>query len=608
MKDYTKSLTPSRSRVEKFLVSNELVVTGTDKNLGIAVSKRQWIEDKCLNLLQDTANYKPIPDPLMLNAYLAKQNELADEVATLAESISNGTQIAKFLRSKMTPFIIKNNLRIYEKHHVPVFYGIPKIHKEPVKMRPIIPCHSAIQNPAAKFVSKKLKPIIQSAPTIIHGSKDLAIKLSKLQIDRSRQYFIVTGDVVAFYPSIPIELCIDIVVQLYSEFYLDGVAPNSEEHHEALMEAQVFIKCLQLGNRNLITQFMQKHYLQARGLAMGVADSPDLANLFGWFYERECDIMHDERVPFYGRYIDDCFAIVYAHSELEAINIISQVKFTDCVIEWNAGNSSPFLDMSVYIDDDKSLQHMPYRKSRNHQERIPWISHHPLDVKRGTFIGEMSRLATLSSKFMHYKDAITSLTGLYIARGYPSDLVYSWLKSNIKERWEKRINVEKREHADVLVLKSSFNTAWNYFNAKELGDKVLGYWREWLHHAETRTYNDEFHFFDGNLYDLGDCAVELTTPLHTSDGLKNIPDVRKLDILNRRMIVSRKRTRNLFDLTSLWKKTVLHQYEQDVLPSTANDEDVAHDSDSVWESEDERDPRNDPNSLEFVAAVEDLFF
>src|SRR6202050_3927005 len=73
---------------------------------------------------------------------------------------------------------------------------------------------------------------------------------------------------------------------------------------------------------------------------------------------------------------------------------------------------------------------MPYRKAQSHQERIPWISHHPLDVKRGTFIGEMSRLATISSLHSTYCDAIKSLAALYIARGYPSDLVYHWLSIN----------------------------------------------------------------------------------------------------------------------------------------------------------------------------------
>jgi len=131
--------------------------------------------------------------------------------------------------------------------------------------------------------------------------------------------------------------------------------------------------------------------------------------------------------------------------------------------------------MTIYRDADNRLQHMPYRKARSHQERIPWISHHPLDVKRGTYIGEMSRLATLCSLHSHYIDAIRGLSALYIVRGYPSNLVTNWTRSNIGQRWQNRLSDNRREHGNVLALKSEFNTAWNYFSAKELGDTVLGY-------------------------------------------------------------------------------------------------------------------------------------
>jgi hypothetical protein len=57
---------------------------------------------------------------------------------------------------------------------------------------------------------------------------------------------------------------------------------------------------------------------------------------------------------------------------------------------------------------------------------------------------------------------------------------------------------------------------------------------------------------------LEETKTELTIPLTDLDGLVTpLPDVRKLDILNRRMIVSCKCTHNLFDLTTLWKKKVL---------------------------------------------------
>jgi hypothetical protein len=603
-----KSLIPSFHSIKTFLDSNDYIVTNTDKNLGLAVSKRQWINSKCQDLLDDPSNYMLL-HPVTRHNILKRQCLAALSVAALAkDNLSNGEQISKYLRSKVTPHRATKDgdIVITEQHTVPQFYGIPKIHKQPVKMRPIIPCHSAIQNPAAKYCSKKLKPMVTSAPTIIHGTKDLAIKLSKLVIDRSRKWYIVTGDVVAYYPNIPIKHCLDVVSHLYCEFYRNGRTPNQCTEVEN-QEDEIFHMCLQLGNTNLVTQFEDKFYEQIKGLAMGVADSPDLANLYGWYFERTCGILNNVSVPFYGRYIDDCFGIVYAPSEQDAVATMSCIKFDGCVIEWGAAKAMPFLDMLLYQDENNRLQHMPYRKAGSHQERVPWISHHPLDVKRGTFIGEMSRLATLSSQFLHYKDAMISLAALYIARGYPSDLVYKWLRDHITERWNKRLNVEKRVHDEVLVLKTEFNTAWNYFSAKELGDTVLGYWRDWTVRAASNEFTPLYPKFSHHIGDLRNVDQSLTTEVVCNNGTRDylaaIPDIRKINILNRRMITSRKRTRNLFDLTSLWKKTVLQKYEADVLDEDRNDSPTSPDNESDWDSDIERLHEDD---LEFIRPLPDL--
>jgi len=202
-------------------------------------------------------------------------------------------------------------------------------------MRPIIPCHSAVQIPAAKYVSKKLKPIVQSAPTIIHGTKDLAIKLSKLKLDPRRKFYMVTDDIVAFYPSIPIKKYIDITLDLYYKYYNIKVPGDSAE---ILMETQIFIKALQVGNEKLIFIYNSQMYEQTRGLAMSVADSPDLANLYSWYFEKSLNIHNHPLIPFYGQYIDDVCAIVYATSENEARTIANTVKFDDCIIEWNVSD------------------------------------------------------------------------------------------------------------------------------------------------------------------------------------------------------------------------------------------------------------------------------
>ena len=247
-------------------------------------------------------------------------------------------------------------------------------------------------------------------------------------------------------------------------------------------------------------------------------------------------------IPFYGQFINDILGIVYASSETEALAVMNMIKFDGCVIEWSMSNHyTPFLDMTIYHDANNMLQHMPYRKVHSHQERIPWISHHPLNVKRGTFIGEMSWLATLCSLHSHYVDAIKSLCALYIACGYPSNLVINWTRSNMKERWQKCLTDNRREHEGVLVLKSEFNTAWNYFSAKELGDTILGYWRGWLAAAESGNYTSRYPMFTGDAGDLAGTEAALSIIVATPTGPLPIPDIRKID-LAQQIIVSCKQT------------------------------------------------------------------
>ena len=534
-----RSLQPDVRAIREFLLNNEFIITGTDKNLGIAVSKRDWIIEKSQDILNDVNNYRRLEHHeaiRILNSKCEAMEVLTDLASRQIDHFEGN--VSDFMRSLIT--------ERGKEHHIPQFYGIPKIHKQPVKMRPIIPCHSAIMNPAAKYVSKKLKPLIKAAPTIIHGTKDLAQKLSALSLDTSRNWYIVTGDVVAYYPNIPLQHCMDIVYDQYLEFHW-AVRDHDDLRNRHMQD--FFKACMEVGNTRLLTQFQNQVYEQLNGLAMGVACSPDLANLYGAYFENKCKVLEHNDIYYYGRYIDDCLAIVYAESEQHAITILSDlIQFDNCVITWDCNERhAPFLDMMLYKDEDNTLQHMPYRKTGNHQERIPWISAHPYDVKRGTFLGEMSRLATLSSTLEHYLAAMRSLVALYIRRGYPADDVHKWLYANLSKRWESRLS--NRESVDdgteILVLKTQYNIAWNYFNSHELGDVIFGYWREWLERADAGTHNLEFP---------APGIFDLRSP---QSGADEAWDLRKTKLFNSKVILSRKRTRNFLDISNLWKRTVI---------------------------------------------------
>jgi hypothetical protein len=79
-------------------------------------------------------------------------------------------------------------------------------------------------------------------------------------------------------------------------------------------------------------------------------------------------------------------------------------------------------------------------------------------------------------------------------------------------------------------------------------------------------FNNGFGRMSGELGALSNVDPQFLTEVKTSEGINvMMPDIRKLDILNRRMIVSRKRKRNLFDLTSQWKKLVLERLDEEVM-------------------------------------------
>ena len=171
-------------------------MTGTDKNLGTAVSEHGWYNTQCDKLLSTPGDYRELAVHEVAEI-LSIQCEQMMTLASLATKLEGrwlgGAQLPGFFRSKITD--------MGARHHIPSFHGIPKIHKTPTGMRPIIPCHSAIQNPAAKFVSKLLKPIIDQASTILQSSRQFCNELSKITIANPNKVWFVSGDVVAFIPT-----------------------------------------------------------------------------------------------------------------------------------------------------------------------------------------------------------------------------------------------------------------------------------------------------------------------------------------------------------------------------------------------------------------------
>jgi hypothetical protein len=449
--------------------------------------------------------------------------------------------------------------------------------------------------------------MLAERPFLLRSSKDLAQKLATLRVLRNKKIWLVSGDIVAFYPTVPTDRCIEIVKEWWLTFV--GDSKSTAEKH-------IFLRCLRFALQDLICDFMDETYLQVRGLAMGVACSPDLANLYAAYFEEK--VLPNERFLFFGRFIDDVLGVVVADSEQEALQIASIVSYESVKLDWSMSEwQAPFLDLLVYIDPvTNQVEHKPFRKARNNLERIPWASHHPTDVKKGTFISEMSRLATLSSKPEHYLEALKDLASLYVIRGYPVNLVKHWLKEYTAIQWRSKLG-ESSKAQDVFVLKSRFNGAWSLFNVHVLGQTVISSWLEYLTDldAHHKRLDDNSTRGDGwnhpRVVDLATgtttvdyerritCPHRCVTDPEPSSGVASDPspsvftsklvraaygnslifkpvlDIRKLKFHDREWLVSRRRNRNLFDVMASLRKSVLRVESADM--------DVVEDNVDEWE-------------------------
>jgi hypothetical protein len=309
---------------------------------------------------------------------------------------------------------------------------------------------------------------------------------------------------------------------------------------------------------------------------MGIACCPDFADKRGAWFENAFVATFPE-VLFFGRFIDDVLAVIAAPSEERVLEIAAAFVYEGVELVWSVSEwNTPFLDLFVFIDPvTNQVEHKPFRKNLNHMERIPWTSNHPKDVKKGTFIGEMSRLATLCSKPAYYTEAIRDLGVTYIARGYPIDLINHWIKEHTSERWRSRLSTPVKSNDDVLVLKTKFNEAWAAFNVHEMGQRISGKWSEFLDgHSDTtdRLLRDPATYWQGIFRDSGLHSSDIAHGASPGESLvrgktfvtgrgvtyfSRMLDVQRAGFTSAKWIISRKRTRNTYDMVNLWKRTVL---------------------------------------------------
>lgn len=383
--------------------NRNIVIKPADKNLGPVIMNADFYENLAYSILNDTATYQKLSNPPFTNFIFAKLRKILSFHSILHSHLAN------YLLQAQSDPSTKNAAN---------FYILPKMHKTPIKGRPIVSCCGFVTYYASIWLDKMLKPIMRRSPSYIESSTDILLDLNVLELPPDCVLY--SADVESLYPSIPINEGLEALTWTLQR----------EGHSPSTIKLQVEIANWVLTN-NYIT-FNGEFWRQIQGTAMGTPMAVVYANIFLSALEHKLFLTALASPFYYKRYIDDIFAIVSTAEEATTLTTAFNSQYETIKITHDYGHSVTFLDVTISKPSDLSntttsgaiqLKTALFQKPMNRYIYIPPTSYHQSPTFKAYISAELRRYTLLNSDPL---DLLRSKNLLYerlLQRGYEPEFL-----------------------------------------------------------------------------------------------------------------------------------------------------------------------------------------
>jgi hypothetical protein len=455
-------ITVPPKKLREWMLEAQLLAFITDKNLGIVVVTRSWYE-------QQIQAFLGIPCPSDRRRTLFqiehRGKEAFDEFHRgclddleyrLLRVHYRGAQHHPWLTSKR---VMKFWQSAYTNMTIPVFHGIPKIHKNPWKLRPIVPMHSYVMGPLARILHAMLLPVQRSFPWICESSRNLCSEVAEYNKSATSRTRLWSGDVTGMYTNIQWRYfvmalrCILISGDWYDEQTRNWIVSAAE---------QVWFSAMfQIGS--VLVR-------QKDGVPMGLHCAPVFANLF--MANTEKNFLRHNPHLFYRRYIDDIFALDPREDTLNHLHVPGlDIQWTSSAYELS------FLDVRFHTHPESAaVCFAPYHKALNHHQYIPWRSAHPTSVKKGIIKGELSRVRAICYKESYFLSWKATFLSWLRARGWPNRVLHSWARQVQWQPYFPSSGLEKRKRQEAIIAVSKYNPVWEQVSSSAIWGSMRKAW------------------------------------------------------------------------------------------------------------------------------------
>ena len=418
---------PNLSRLQsttlKQLKNNDnITILSADKGLGpVGVDTKQYIEWGLTHLL-DTKTYS-----------ILQQDQATAESEHLYHVICQW--ICKY-RSQLgddATRYIREHIEKARKEPWGYFYLLAKLHKTPVSTRPVCSDCASLPHSVGKWVDKQLQPIVRKQRTYFRDSFELKRLLGHLDT-LPPNACLFTYDAISMYTNIDTEECL-----LRLQAFLED--PMTLERYPHL-HPQALIEALHIVMHNNRMKFGDLLVHQHKGIAMGMAPAPSIANLFVAIYEEtHIPLFPTTSLHFLRRFIDDGFGIWLRDADPQQDDIhwnLFQDLINNMGLTWEFSTRSSdvtFMDLNIHLRRGKIFTSL-YSKPMALHLYIPPSSCHAPGITTGLIHGHFFRLLHLCSYEHDIEHEIHLFYERLLERGYSlCDLVplFQTAESQVKQ-------------------------------------------------------------------------------------------------------------------------------------------------------------------------------
>ena len=275
----------------------EWIILTADKGVVlVAMDKNDYIR-KLKELLDDTSTYKPLnTDPTM-----KKKNKLI----TILRRVKTEAKLEDTIYRRMYPSGACS----------PKLYGLPKIHKKNIPLRPIVSSRGSVTYGEAKELAKILKPLTGNTIHHVNNSKEFAEEIMKNKLDKDK--CIISYDASALLTSIPVKSDMKIIKDKLGQ---DTELKRTSMSINNILELLEFCLC-----NTYVFFFQGQFYEQTKGAAMGSPVSPVVANLFMEYFAHRALTSAVNPPRLWKRYVDDTSVILQQSQKDEFLQHIDSV-------------------------------------------------------------------------------------------------------------------------------------------------------------------------------------------------------------------------------------------------------------------------------------------